>query len=84
MPQKAVESQIVADSYKKNKHKLNAKEQDILEKFYGLGSSVRHTLDEIGRDYLVTRERIRQIKAIALFKIMGKVKPSRLIVKKKK
>jgi DNA-directed RNA polymerase sigma subunit (sigma70/sigma32) len=38
-------------------------------RYYGIDTSVRHTLNEIGAKYEVTRERIRQIKVVALKKL---------------
>jgi len=46
---------------------LNAKEEEILKLRFGLGKDgYRHTLEEVGRIFNVTRERIRQIEAKAL------------------
>lgn len=40
--------------------------RDVLEKRFGLKGSRRHTLESIGREYKITRERVRQIEADAL------------------
>ncbi len=48
---------------------LSAREQKILEMRFGLKDGVTHTLEEVGREFDVTRERIRQIEAKALEKI---------------
>lgn len=48
---------------------LSAREQKILEMRFGLTDGVTHTLEEVGREFDVTRERIRQIEAKALEKI---------------
>ena len=48
---------------------LNPREQKILEMRFGLGDGVSHTLEEVGKEFDVTRERIRQIEAKALEKI---------------
>lgn len=42
---------------------LSPKERRILEMRYGLVDGVQHTLEEVGKEFLVTRERIRQIEA---------------------
>ncbi len=50
---------------------LSAREQKILEMRFGLTDGVTHTLEEVGREFDVTRERIRQIEAKALERIRG-------------
>ncbi len=50
---------------------LSPREQKILEMRFGLSDGVTHTLEEVGREFDVTRERIRQIEAKALEKIKG-------------
>jgi RNA polymerase primary sigma factor len=50
---------------------LDEREKDILTKYYGFGSNTRHTLEEIGKHYKLSRERIRQIKHYAIKKISG-------------
>ena len=48
---------------------LAPREQKILEMRFGLGDGITHTLEEVGKEFKVTRERIRQIEAKALQKI---------------
>ena len=48
---------------------LTPREQKILEMRFGLTDGVTHTLEEVGKEFDVTRERIRQIEAKALEKI---------------
>jgi RNA polymerase primary sigma factor len=50
---------------------LTPREQKILEMRFGLTDGVNHTLEEVGLEFGVTRERIRQIEAKALEKIRG-------------
>lgn len=50
---------------------LSAREQKILEMRFGLSDGVTHTLEEVGKEFDVTRERIRQIEAKALEKMQG-------------
>jgi len=48
---------------------LTSREQQILKMRFGLDSGITHTLEEVGKVFGVTRERIRQIEAKALEKI---------------
>jgi RNA polymerase primary sigma factor len=49
--------------------RLTPREADILRQRFGIGSGSEHTLEEVGKQYKVTRERIRQIEAKALNKL---------------
>lgn len=48
---------------------LAAREEKVLRKRFGIGMSSEHTLEVVGQDFDVTRERIRQIEAKALRKL---------------
>jgi len=48
---------------------LNPRERKILDMRFGLSNGITYTLEEVGREFDVTRERIRQIEAKALQKI---------------
>jgi RNA polymerase primary sigma factor len=48
---------------------LNPREEKVLRMRFGIGEKSDHTLEEVGRDFNVTRERIRQIEAKALRKL---------------
>jgi RNA polymerase primary sigma factor len=59
-------------------HGLTEREQRILELRYGLNDGFPRTLEEVGRQYEVTRERIRQIEAKALRKLRHPTRRSKL------
>lgn len=48
---------------------LTPREEEILRKCFGIGETRSHTLKEIGDEFGVTRERVRQIEAVALTKL---------------
>ena len=48
---------------------LTAREEKVLRMRFGIGEKCYHTLEEVGHDFKVTRERIRQIEAKALRKL---------------
>jgi RNA polymerase primary sigma factor len=48
---------------------LTPREEKILRRRFGIGVDDSHTLDEIGKEFAVTRERVRQIEAQALRKL---------------
>ena len=60
---------VFRDELDKALNTLPDRERDVLKFRYGLGSDRSHTLEEVGREFKVTRERIRQIEAKALRKL---------------
>jgi RNA polymerase primary sigma factor len=71
-PDKAAARQLLRDYVLEAMRDLTPREQKILEMRFGLEDGVSHTLEEVGREFDVTRERIRQIEAKALEKIQQK------------
>jgi RNA polymerase primary sigma factor len=59
-------------------HGLAARERRILEMRYGLADGLPRTLEEVGHEFKVTRERIRQIEAKALRKLRHPARRSKL------
>ncbi|MBP6860342.1 MAG: sigma-70 family RNA polymerase sigma factor [Candidatus Pacebacteria bacterium] len=69
---------ILAEQVRDILDDLSPKERKILEMRHGLLDGVYHTLEEVGKEFGVTRERIRQIEAKALEKIRLHEKARRL------
>jgi RNA polymerase primary sigma factor len=69
---------ILSDQVKEILSDLSLKERKILEMRHGLIDGVTHTLEEVGKEFGVTRERIRQIEAKAHEKIRVHEKINRL------
>lgn len=68
-PDRIAALQLLKDYVKEIMVNLSPREQKILEMRFGLVDGVAHTLEEVGQEFEVTRERIRQIEAKALEKI---------------
>lgn len=68
-PDRIAALQLLKDYVKDIMITLSPREQKILEMRFGLVDGVAHTLEEVGQEFEVTRERIRQIEAKALEKI---------------
>jgi len=68
-PQMSASLRILKDHLDEIINELTPREQKILEMRFGLKDGVTHTLEEVGKVFSVTRERIRQIEAKALDKI---------------
>jgi RNA polymerase primary sigma factor len=69
MPDEAAEVTMRAETLKKILGTLSHRERRVLELRYGLGGEHPRTLDEVGRTFNVTRERIRQIENQSLKKL---------------
>lgn len=68
-PEQEASRRILSDQVKEILNDLSPKERKILEMRHGLVNGVTHTLEEVGLEFGVTRERIRQIEAKAHEKI---------------
>ena len=77
-PDEETSRRIVSDQVKEILNDLPPKERRILEMRHGLVNGITHTLEEVGREFGVTRERIRQIEAKALEKLRQHEKINRL------
>ena len=57
---------------------LTYREREIIKLRYGLGDGYTYTLEEVGRIFKVTRERVRQIEAKAVRKLQHPVRSRQL------
>jgi RNA polymerase primary sigma factor len=68
-PSDAVTNMNLAETTTRVLSTLTPREEKVLRMRFGIGERSDHTLEEVGRDFSVTRERIRQIEAKALRKL---------------
>ncbi|MBC8458692.1 MAG: RNA polymerase sigma factor RpoD [Deltaproteobacteria bacterium] len=68
-PVEAVTKFDLSEQTRKVMTTLTPREEKVLRKRFGVGEKADHTLEEVGREFSVTRERIRQIEAKALRKL---------------
>ncbi|MBW1748825.1 MAG: RNA polymerase sigma factor RpoD [Deltaproteobacteria bacterium] len=69
LPSDAAVSLNLAEQTRKVLATLTPREEKVLRMRFGIGEKADHTLEEVGQDFTVTRERIRQIEAKALRKL---------------
>ncbi len=77
-PDQETSRSILQDQIREALNDLSPKERRILEMRYGLLDGVQHTLEEVGAEFGVTRERIRQIEAKVHEKLRQNEKIARL------
>lgn len=68
-PEESATNQLLKEQVKGMLGALTEREQKILKLRFGLEDGKQHTLEEVGQEFSVTRERIRQIEAKALAKL---------------
>jgi len=68
-PGEAIVNLNLAEQTRRVLSTLTAREEKVLRMRFGIGEESDHTLEEVGQDFNVTRERIRQIEAKALRKL---------------
>ncbi|HTJ73126.1 MAG TPA: RNA polymerase sigma factor RpoD [Verrucomicrobiae bacterium] len=68
-PEESATSQLLKEQVQAVLSTLSEREQKIVKMRFGLENGKSHTLEEVGQEFAVTRERIRQIEAKALAKL---------------
>lgn len=68
-PEESAASQLLKEQVQSVLSTLSDREQKIIKMRFGLDNGKSHTLEEVGQEFAVTRERIRQIEAKALAKL---------------
>ena len=77
-PSKAMVNLNLVEQTRKILATLTPREEKVLRLRFGIGEESDHTLEEVGQDFNVTRERIRQIEAKALRKLRHPTRSSKL------
>ena len=77
-PSEATENKSLTDQTLKLLSTLTPREAKIIKMRFGIGGESEHTLEEIGKSFNLSRERIRQIEAEALRKLRSPVKAKML------
>jgi len=78
LPADAAISMNLAEQTRKILATLTPREEKVLRMRFGIGEKADHTLEEVGTDFSVTRERIRQIEAKALRKLRHPTRSKKL------
>ena len=68
-PEDSATNQLLKEQVQSVLSTLSDREQKIIKMRFGLENGKSHTLEEVGQEFAVTRERIRQIEAKALAKL---------------
>lgn len=78
LPSDAAINLNLAEQTRKVLATLTPREEKVLRMRFGIGEKADHTLEEVGKDFTVTRERIRQIEAKALRKLRHPTRSKKL------
>jgi RNA polymerase primary sigma factor len=77
-PAEAASGELLREQVHTALEQLNRREKEVLEMRFGLKDGQAHTLEEVGKEFGVTRERIRQIEAKALRKLRHPIRSRKL------
>jgi len=77
-PMELAEKEMLKDKIEHVLSTLTYREREIIRLRYGLGNGSTYTLEEVGRRFNVTRERVRQIEAKAIKKLQHPIRSKRL------
>jgi RNA polymerase primary sigma factor len=77
-PITAATFEMLRDKIESVLHTLSFREREILKLRYGIGTGYTYTLEEVGKIFKVTRERVRQIEAKAIKKLQHPIRSRRL------
>ncbi|MBI3844611.1 MAG: RNA polymerase sigma factor RpoD [Planctomycetes bacterium] len=77
-PVNAATHEMLKDKIEKVLHTLTYREREIIKLRYGIGDGYTYTLEEVGKIFRVTRERVRQIEAKAVRKLQHPVRSRKL------
>ena len=77
-PEKAASNELLREKIEALLKTLTYREREIIRLRYGLGDGYTYTLEEVGRIFKVTRERVRQIEAKAVKKLQHPVRSQQL------
>jgi len=77
-PSDAITAKNLSEQSRRVLATLTPREEKVLRMRFGIGEKSDHTLEEVGKDFNVTRERIRQIEAKALRKLRHPVRSKKL------
>ena len=78
IPSEAAVNMNLSQQTRKVLATLTPREEKVLRMRFGIGEKADHTLEEVGKDFAVTRERIRQIEAKALRKLRHPTRSKKL------
>ncbi len=78
-PVKSASQEMLKDKIESVLKTLTYREREIIKLRYGIGDGYTYTLEEVGKIFKVTRERVRQVEAKALKKLQHPVRARQLI-----